>query len=199
MSKKQRIGLLGGTFDPIHFGHIIIAESTIINLNLDIIYFIPAFRHAIKSGDKISPSEVRYSMLNMAIQNYPYFKISRIELDRNEISYTIDTLKSFKTYENLPESELFYIIGLDNLHELHLWKEPEQIMKLSTLAVLKRTNVNSQDIFKKYAGKIIEAETPLIDISSTMIRERIREKKPWKSLVPAKVYDYIEKNKLYRE
>ncbi len=199
MSKKQRIGLLGGTFDPIHFGHLIIAESALVNLNLDLIYFVPAFRHAIKPHFKISKSDIRFKLLKLAVEDYPDFKISKIELERDEISYTIDTLKLFKVYENLPEIDLFYIIGLDNLSELHLWKDPEQIMELSTLVALNRPNVNQQDLFKKYAGKIIHANTPLIEISSTMIRKRIRESEPWKSLVPVKVYDYIEKNKLYRK
>jgi len=198
MSSKQRIGLFGGTFDPIHIGHLIVAESILTDLKLDLIFFIPTHKHAIKHQENITSPNVRLGLLKIALNGYPHFQISEIELDRNNVSYTVDTLNQFANYEKLENIDLFNIIGEDNLHEIHLWKNPEQIVKLSTLVVLRRPKIKKTDLSIKYDGNIINADTPLIDISSTMIRERIRNNLPWKSLVLPDVYDYIEKHQLYR-
>jgi len=198
LTKKQRIGLYGGTFDPIHNGHIIVAESVISNLNLDLIYFIPAHIHAFKPAEGILPAKNRLALLKLALKKYPYFRISTIELDSNETSYTIDTIKKFRKYEKLNDSDLFYIIGADNLIELEYWKSPDEIMSLSNLVVLNRPNQSLQEKLEKYKDKIILTDTPLIEISSTIIRERIKKNHHWQSLVPSEVFKYIQKHHLYK-
>lgn len=198
MSNKQRIGLFGGSFDPVHVGHLIVAESVLVNLRLDLIYFIPTKYHAFKRKENITQASTRLKLLEIALKNYSCFKISKVELDREGVSYTVDTLLQFKNYEQLENIELFYIIGEDNLNELHLWKNPDQILKLSKLVVLRRPGSRETELIKKYKDKIIITDTPLIEISSSMIRQRISKNERWKSLVHPEVYNYIKKNHLYK-
>jgi nicotinate-nucleotide adenylyltransferase len=198
MSKINRIGIFGGTFDPIHMGHLIVAESVLNELNLEKIFFIPTHKHALKANEKISPPEIRFEILKIALRGFPYFRISDIELKSDNISFTIDTLKRFKEYENLTDAELFYIIGFDNLAELHLWKEYEKIMHMVQLVVLARPGNNNDQLINQYKENIIIPKSPQIDISSTLIRQRIKENKPWKSMVTPAVYEYIIHHNLYK-
>jgi nicotinate-nucleotide adenylyltransferase len=199
MPEVNKIGLLGGTFDPLHLGHLIIAESVLNNLGLHKIYFIPANKHALKSNQDISASKTRFEMLKLALHDFEYFYIIDIELQSENVSYTIDTLQKIKKYENLPDSELFYIIGYDNLAELHLWKDYEEIIDLVKFVIVGRPgdfNVKIPDNLKE---KFIFPSTPIIDISSTMIRSYIKQNKAWKSLVPNKIYQFIIQNNLYKD
>ena len=198
MPKINKIGLFGGTFDPIHMGHLIVAESVLNKLKLNKIYFIPAHKHALKSNKKISPPEIRFEILKIALRDFPYFSISDIELESDNVSFTIDTLKRFKEYENLSNAELYYIIGFDNLAELHLWKEYEKIMDMVRLVVLTRPGNNDDQLINQYKEKITIPNSPQIDISSTLIRQRIKENNPWKSMVTPAVYEYIIRNNLYK-
>ena len=197
MSEKQKIGLLGGTFDPVHLGHLIIAESVLKELELKKIYFIPTHKHALKSNEKISSVDTRLKLLEIALQDFPHFTISDFELQNDNVSFTIDTLKSIYDYENIPKAELFYIIGYDNLSELHLWKDYEKILDLVQLVVVNRSGKSLEKITKRFKEKLIFSNTPQIDISSTNIRKRIKENKPWKSMVPPEVHQYIIKHNLY--
>src|SRR5210317_541551 len=138
MSKNQKIGLLGGTFDPVHSGHLIIAESVLNELELEKIFFIPAHKHALKSNEKISSPETRLKLLQIALKEYPYFAVSDLELQSDNISFTVDTLKEIGEYENILNAKLFYIIGYDNLNELHLWKDYKKIMDMVQLVVVSR-------------------------------------------------------------
>jgi len=198
MSEFNKIGLLGGTFDPVHLGHLIIAESVLNELNLDKIYFIPAHKHALKSNKKITPPNIRLEMLQIALKDFSYYSASDIELKSDKVSFTIDTLNKICDYENLSNAELFYIIGIDNLTELHLWKDYEKIMEVVQVVVVCRTGIYDEKLIKKYENKLIVAETPEIDISSTMIRKLIKKNRHWKSLVTPSVYQYIITHNLYK-
>jgi nicotinate-nucleotide adenylyltransferase len=198
MSKIQKIGLFGGTFDPVHLGHLIVAESVLNELNLEKIYFIAAHKHALKSNLNITSPDTRLELLETALKDFSYFSISDIELVSENVSYTVDTLRKIREYEKLSNAELFYIIGFDNLNELHLWKDYKKIMELVKLVVLSRPGRYDEKILNTYKDKLIISNSPQIDISSTLIRQRIKENKPWKSLVIPPVYNYITKHKLYK-
>ncbi|MCK5032590.1 MAG: nicotinate-nucleotide adenylyltransferase [Calditrichia bacterium] len=198
MSKIQKIGLFGGTFDPIHIGHLVVAESVLNELSLDNIYFIPAHKHALKSNKKITSPEIRLELLKTALKDFSYFAISDIELKSSNVSFTIDTLKNFKVYEKLSNVELFYIIGFDNLSELHLWKDNEKIMEMAQFVVLIRQGGHDEHLINKYKNRIIVPKSPQIDISSTLIRQRIKENKLWKSMVTPAVQKYIIRHNLYK-
>ena len=197
MSKNQKIGLLGGTFDPVHLGHLIIAESVLNELELEKIFFIPAHKHALKSNEKISSPETRLKLLQIALKEYPYFAVSDFELQSDNISFTVDTLKEIGEYENILNAKLFYIIGYDNLNELHLWKDYKKIMDMVQLVVVSRSGKQNEKFIEQFKDRLIFPDIPRIDISSTIIRERIKENKPWKTMVSSAVYQYITKHNLY--
>lgn len=190
----MKVGVFGGTFDPIHNGHLITAQAVREIRNLDKIIFIPSFIAPHKITVNSSSGEHRLNMLKLAIEDNPYFGYSDFELIKEGVSYTIDTLKYLK--QEYPDIEL--IIGYDNLLEFSTWKNPDEILELTKLVVLKR---NWKDIFEKdkyfYRAEIIN--TPLIEISGTEIRKRIKNDLPVNYLVPDKVIEYICKLNLYKE
>lgn len=191
----QTIGIYGGTFDPIHTGHLITAQSVCEIRKLDKIIFIPSFISPHKT-DRIASSPLhRINMIKLAIKGIPYFDCSDVEIKKNNISYTIDTIQSLKSfYDNI---EL--IIGYDNLITFHTWKEPDKILKLVKLIVLRRKVKESNQLRNKYFDKAVLVETPLIEIYGTDIRERVRYNKSINFLVPQKVMAYIYNHNLYKE
>ena len=199
MTNFKMIGVYGGTFDPIHHAHLILAEWAINELHLDFVYFIPAYIHAFKTNTRLLSADIRYEMINAAIKDFPQFKVSRVEIDRLETSFTVDTLRNLKSYEFFNKSELIYLIGSDNLSEFPLWKNPEEILSLAKIGVFRRWKFEKPSIDCKYKNKIIILDSPLINISSTEIRKRIKENKPYRSLVPEGVFTIIEKRKLYKD
>jgi nicotinate-nucleotide adenylyltransferase len=191
----MKVGVFGGTFDPVHYGHLITAVAVKEMRNLDKIIFIPSFIAPHKT-DRISSSpKHRIEMLKMAIKDIPYFDYSDYEIKKKGVSFTIDTLKFLKNeYEDL---EL--IIGYDNLLDFSNWKDPDEILKLIKLVVLKR-KVQNEPVDKDkfyYSAEIIE--TPTIEISATVIRERVRNNLPVKFLVPDIVMEYINHFNLYED
>lgn len=198
MSKLNKIGLLGGTFDPIHLGHLKIAGFALKKLKLKKIYFIPTYKHALKANEKISSPEIRLDLLKIALAEYPDFDISDIEIRNKRISYTINTVRNFFDYEKLDNAELYYLIGFDILKELHLWRDFEKIFDHAKLVVLSRTGKFETKFVDAYKNKIIFLNSPKIDISSTRIRTCILNKKSWKSMVNPKVFEYITSRNLYK-
>jgi len=196
--KREKIGLFGGTFDPPHNAHLKLAELVAKELTLNSVYFIPSARHPLKSNLRISPVEIRFKMLQKAIENYPIFKSSRIEIDRAEISYTIDTLKNFCKYEKLKDAALHFILGSDNLNEIHLWKDPEAIFQLAKIVVLLRPGSERSPILTKYKDQIKIIELPLYHISSTEIRNKIHTRQSVTDLVPSGVVEIINQYHLYQ-
>lgn len=191
----KTVGIYGGTFDPIHVGHLITAQSVCEIRKLDKIIFIPSFISPHKT-DRISSSpRHRINMLKLAIKDIPYFEYSDIEIKKKEISYTINSVLALKAaYKNI---EL--IIGYDNLITFNTWKEPDKILELVKLVVLRRKVREENFQQNKYFKKAIFIETPLIEIFGTDIRERVKTNRSINFLVPQKVMAYIYKHNLYKE
>ncbi|HKB85358.1 MAG TPA: nicotinate-nucleotide adenylyltransferase [Ignavibacteriaceae bacterium] len=191
----SRAGIYGGTFDPVHNGHLITAQCVRELRSLDKVIFIPNRISPLKQELKVSEPEHRMNMLKLAIKNIPYFDLSDFEIKRKNVSYTIDTLHRIK--QDYEEIEL--IIGADNINTFDRWKSPEEIIELATLLVLKRRTENEPDVHNKFIKDAVLLETPVIDISGTVIRERVRRGLPIDFLVPQDVMKYIYDLKLYKD
>lgn len=202
-SKSNRIGIMGGTFDPIHYGHLVAAEVVRAEFGLDKVIFIPAGRPPHKQSQSITGSEHRYCMTVLATSSNPDFEVSRIEVDKNELTYTINTVKDLKRIYG-ENSEIYFITGADAVLELLTWYKIRELLTLCKFIAVTRPGFDKRDleqkvaeITSKYDGEIICIEVPLLAISSTDIRERHRNGKPIKYLLPEAVEEYIEKNQLY--
>lgn len=198
MSDIKKIGLFGGTFDPPHIAHINLINTVIKKLNLHTVYFIPTAKHPLKENTKITSVEIRCEMLEAALNNYPEFRLSKIEIDRPAISFTIDTIKNFCRYEKISNATLFFILGSDNINEFHLWKDPEQIFKLAKIVVLRRPGSEESPVIDKYKNRIILMDLPLIPVSSTDLRHKIGNGQDYHNLIPCGVAEIIDKYNLYR-
>jgi len=188
-----KVGIFGGTFDPIHLGHLITAQSVKEIRNLDKIIFIPAYISPHKTDAKPSSPEDRLKMIKIAVDGIPFFDCSDIEVNKGGISYTIDTLRELKKYYDKIE----FIIGYDNIFTFHTWKEPDEIFKLADVIVLKRKSSHPPQFEDKYFRQAIFVQTRGIEISATDIRERVKSGMPINFLVPPKVMEYIYNHKLY--
>ncbi|MGE5458468.1 MAG: nicotinate-nucleotide adenylyltransferase [Methanococcaceae archaeon] len=187
------IGVLGGTFDPIHFGHLITAQDLLEKRGLDKIIFIPCYISPHKTENVNSQASHRLNMTRLAISGYPGFECSSFEIDNGGVSFSIDTLRELKK----TEKNIELIIGYDNLAKFYTWKEPDEILKLAKLVVMERsTHISDieEDRFYRAAEFV---KTPNIEISATKIRERVRNGLPIDFLVPQAVRQYIFDNKLY--
>ncbi len=192
---RQRIGLMGGTFDPVHHGHLIVAEWLSAVFNIDQTFFIPTHHHPFDKRENITPARHRLAMLSRAIAPFPGFQISEYELNRPTVSFTIDTLSHFR--EKFPGSDLYLFMGRDNLESFLKWKEPFKILEMAYLAVYSRPNHNQPVPELENHPKILLIDRPVIDISSSHIRHRIRKNLPYRSLVPQRVFEYITNHHLY--
>jgi nicotinate-nucleotide adenylyltransferase len=195
---KQRYGILGGTFDPIHIGHLIAAQSSQEALNLDRVLFLPSAHPPHKRTASVSPYDIRRKMVELAIQGNPLFELSDLEAQRPDTSYTIRTLKDLRR-DYPPEAfDLFLLIGGDSLVEFDTWRDPEAIFAEIAVAVFARPGYDvsaAPEIFRQKAQWI---SMPLIDISSSGIRERVASNRSIRYMVPEKVEEFIYKNGLYK-
>lgn len=193
----KRTGIFGGTFNPVHAGHLINLEFVRDQLQLDRILLIPAKEPVHKTiNDSITPSQ-RLDMLKLAIEGNPYFEASSLEITRSEPSYTLYTINDMK--EIYPEDEFFLIIGSDSFNELDTWKSYAEILKIVNIAVMKRPG--DPELRKDLVAlsfNVIIIENPEIEISSTMIRERVKLGKSIRYLVPEPVINYIDSRGLYK-
>ena len=190
----SRVGIFGGTFDPIHNGHLITAQSVREIRGLDKIIFIPSFVSPHKTDIKSADPEHRLAMIKLAIKDISFFESSDIEIKKSGISYTVETLEAIKKI--YPDLEL--IVGYDNIFAIHTWKNPDRIFELAKVLVLKRKSSLPPVFEDKYFHKAIFVQTRGIEISATDIRERVKKGLPIHYLVPEKVEKYIFKNKLYQ-
>jgi nicotinate-nucleotide adenylyltransferase len=205
LQRKRRIGLMGGTFDPIHQGHLVTAEAARSEFSLDKVIFVPSGSPPHKLGLKISSKEQRYLMTVLATAANPYFEVSRVELERPGESYAIDTVRYFKSKMD-HESELFFITGADAIFEIVTWKDVEGLFDRCTFIAATRPGFNldalREKLLKKlsvhHLKKIIPLEVPAMAISSTDIRRRISNNRTVKYLLPEEVENYIYKNNLYK-
>lgn len=188
-----KVGIFGGTFDPIHNGHLITTQSVRELRNLDKIIFVPSFVSPHKPNIKSASPKHRLNMIKLAIEGIDFFDYSEYEIDKGGISYTVDTLQEFKKRYN----ELEFIIGYDNIFTFHTWKNPDEILELAKIIVLKRKSSIPRSFIDKFVKAATFVQTRGIEISATDIRERVKKGMPINFLVPEKVKEYIYKNNLY--
>ena len=186
----RRVGLFGGTFDPVHTGHLVIAESVRELARLDIVIFIPSAVPPHKHYDLMFPAVERYEMLRAAVASNPCFTVSDIELRRSGPSFTIDTIREMKTHYP-GDTELFFIVGRDNLYEIEQWKDPQAIVEECTILAADRDCHSGHAIPSWLEERITTVASPLVNISSTDIRQRIAEQRSIRYLVPDSVCDMI--------
>ena len=200
----MKTGILGGTFDPVHNGHILIAGETFRQLKLDSMIFVPAACSPFKTETCETPAEHRFKMVELAVEGVAGFTASRIELDRPGISYTIDTLEALQAKKSQPD-DLYFITGLDSLRTLSEWKDAGRIITLSRLVTVCRPGYDVRDIDvleQRLPGlreRLILLKGPLVDISSTDIRRRVSAGESIHGLVPERVEAYIQEHQLYRK
>lgn len=193
--KKHRIGLFGGSFNPVHTGHLILADFVLDKLALEKMIFIPTFRTPGKD-ELFFPPEERLDMLNLVVPENPHFEVSDIEIQKKEISYTYFTLEFMKN--KYPDSDLYYIIGMDNFLAFNTWYKYEALLKTATFVVLPRNKqFEPSDLNQNFinSGDFIFLDAPIIDINSTEIRNTLSQQHDIKYLVPDKVYEYLKKNR----
>jgi nicotinate-nucleotide adenylyltransferase len=189
--------IFGGTFDPPHIGHLLIAQTIFEAEEFSKIIFIPAWKSPIKSDFEITPIEHRINMLRIATERNPHFEISKIEFDRRGISYSIDTIAEVKKKEQVSSEELYFLIGSDILKEFNNWKSPEKILDECQVIVALRPGFKPSSIPNWILSNIQFANIPRFEISSSTIRHRWRENKTIRYMVPLPVWKYINKYKLY--
>jgi nicotinate-nucleotide adenylyltransferase len=194
------IGVLGGTFDPIHIGHLIVAEEARIKLGLAKVLFVPAGQPWLKQDRDITPAVHRVEMVRRAIAENPYFKLSTLEVDRPGPSYTVDTLGLLQDQLS-SEASLFFILGRDTLAELPLWKEPRKVIQLCRLVVPPRLGSRDlrhlEEAIPGLLERVIQLDMPVIGISSSEIRQRIARGLSIRYLVPPGVERYITEQGIY--
>ena len=191
-----RIGILGGTFDPVHLGHLIIAQEALAQCCLDRVLFVPSADPPHKNADDVAPAEARSRMVALAVDGQPRFELCRIELERTGKSYTVETLRQLRGKLG-SATEFYLIIGADNAPEMSTWCDPHGVLDLAHVTVMGRPGYLPDEVDRRIAARMRFLESPLIEISSTQIRSRIRTGKPIRYWVPDKVVRYIEAHRLY--
>lgn len=188
----MRIGILGGTFNPIHIGHLILAEEAYFKLKLDKLVFVPAFMPPHKEPEIVINPKHRLEMVKMAIEDNRAFEVSTVEIDAKKKSYSIETLKEFRSVYG-EDSQLFFITGSDSLKDLFSWRDINDIFKLSNFIVASRPGYPLKEVPKEVQTVVI---TP-IEVSSEDIRRRVKEERSIRYLVPENVRKYISAHNLY--
>ncbi|WP_213975099.1 nicotinate-nucleotide adenylyltransferase [Tepidanaerobacter acetatoxydans] len=204
MSNNEKVGIMGGTFDPIHYGHLVTAETARTNFKLDRVIFTPAGRPPHKKGYAVTSSEDRYLMTMLAINNNPFFEISRMEIERPGLTYTVDTLEKF--YNDLGKNvKLYFISGADAVFDILTWKDVDKVLSYCTFIAATRPGYPMEQLNQKlmqirqiYGHQVVPMKVTSLDISSTEIRRRVKEGLSIKYLLPESVETYIRKSGLYR-
>lgn len=200
----MRIGVFGGSFDPVHWGHLTLADCCLRQAGLDRVLFVPTARQPLKPRGPVASNEDRVAMVRLAVADRPEFDLSTIELDRGGVSYTVDTLREIQAEH--PRAELFLLMGADALADFPKWREPAAICALATLLVVRRSGHAAPDLAKltplmstERLGETIAAQVEMPDtpVSSSEIRRLIAAQGDWRPLVPAAVAQYIAERGLY--
>jgi nicotinate-nucleotide adenylyltransferase len=198
----MKFGIMGGTFNPIHFGHLFLAENAYEQIGLDQILFMPSKNPPHKAKPTQVTDQQRVEMIALAIRDNPHFALSTVELERSGYTYTADTLTLLKK-EN-PETEYYFIVGADSLFMMHQWYQPQTIFSLCTVVAAGRDNVDfeklkqqAEFLQQQYQARILLLDMPTIQIASGEIRKRIIEQKSVRYYLPEVVSEYINKNRLY--
>lgn len=190
------IGIFGGTFDPIHTGHLILAERAREELGLEMILFMPAHVPPHKAnGRKIASGAARLEMIRLAIESNPAFRVTELELEREGVSYTVDSMNEI--HRRAPDAELVLLMGSDNARDFVSWRQPERILNLARIGVWERPgSYYWPEVYHDYIPRKISS--PLIEISSTDIRNRVAAGRSIRYMTPDPVRDYIEQHGIYR-
>jgi nicotinate-nucleotide adenylyltransferase len=201
--KGLRIGILGGTFDPIHYAHLIIAQECGYRLQLDQVLIVPAAQPPHKIGRTVSPAHHRLAMAELAAAGNPLLRVSHLEVERQGPSYSVDTVIALRERHGA-EAALFFIIGVDALAEMITWHQPRRLLRLCQLAVVLRPNYTLDleqllPSLPELAESVVPVSTPALEISSTDLRNRVARGEPIKYQVPDAVEDYIREHGLYLE
>ena len=198
----QKIAMFGGTFDPIHNGHIGTALYFQKALSLDKIIFIPTNLPPHKEIKSNTPAEIRMEMCSIAVRDYPFFEVSNLEINRNGCSYTVDTLEALK--DIYQTAEFYLIVGADMFLTITDWKKSDRIFELATICAVPR-NGNNYSVLDQHASELqkqgvksVVADVPLVRVSSTMIREKVKNDENISAFVPQTIQEYIIKNNLYK-
>ena len=201
----MRLGILGGSFDPPHVGHLLIAGDAFELLELTRLVFVPASVQPLKAGQAGASPEHRFEMVKRMVAGDARFEVDRIEIDRAGLSYSVDTLESFAA--RYPDADRFFLVGADAFASFSAWREPERIVRLARLAILRRPGTGSENGPAQAEGHMNDTRVPpdamvlstrLIDVSSTEIRERVRSDRSIRGFVPESVEQYILAQRLYR-
>lgn len=202
VNSRNRAGIFGGTFDPPHMGHLILAAEAHQQLQLDAVYFVLAADPPHKQDRIITPVEDRLAMLALALEGQHYFKISRVEIDRPGPHFALDSIKQFQ--EELPDSDLIYLIGGDSLRDLPTWNSPQELAaRVKTIGVMRRpfTDISLDALIEEIPElekKLEFINTPLLEISSRELRKRVATSGHFRNYLPRAVYEYIIANQLYQ-
>jgi nicotinate-nucleotide adenylyltransferase len=193
----HRLGIMGGTFDPVHMGHLVTAEQARVDVGLDEVVFVPAGAPWQKSGrDHVTPAEHRYLMTVLATAANPNFSVSRIEIDRDGPTYTVETLRALRS--NLDGTELFFITGADAILNILTWKDAAEALELASFVAATRpghdlAKLEEQDV----TAQVIRLDVPALAISSSDVRARFRAGRPVRYLIPKEVEEFARKHGLY--
>jgi nicotinate-nucleotide adenylyltransferase len=198
----MRLGIFGGTFDPIHNGHLVLAEQCREQCQLDAVWFVPSACPPHKLGSAISSPKARCEMIEFAIAGNAYFQLNRMELDRSGISYTVTTLEQI--HAEHPAYELFLLMGADSLRHLSMWSQPQRILELATVVTVNRGGEQSPDksLLQTQLGPSIQSrlksvQMPHLELSAGSIRQRVEQERSIRYLLPRAVEVYITQNGLY--
>ncbi|MBM6699085.1 nicotinate-nucleotide adenylyltransferase [Bifidobacterium pullorum subsp. saeculare] len=194
--EHPRIGIMGGTFDPIHNGHLVAASEVAWVYDLDEVVFVPTGRPVFKLDKQVTNAEDRYLMTVIATASNPKFTVSRVDIDRPGVTYTIDTLRDLRAEH--PDADLYFITGADAVAEIMQWKDAELMWDLAHFVAVTRPGYTSPEGVSLPEGKVDTLEIPALAISSTDVRRRARNDEPVWYLVPDGVVQYIGKHGLYR-
>jgi len=206
LSNVKRLGLMGGTFDPVHLGHLVTAEAALTGFKLDKVLFIPSGQPPHKTQKAVTPKEKRWLMTELAIVANPFFEVSPVEIHRSGFSYSADTVNYFRGVVN-SDCELYFITGADAIMEIITWKKLDELFAGCTLIAATRPGFQQRTmkerledvLIPEYLEKIISIEVPAMAISSTDIRERVADGRSIKYLVPETVEQFIYKQGLYAD
>ena len=203
MTTKKRLGVMGGTFDPIHIGHLVTAQTVAEAFSLERVIFMPAAKPPHKTEQKVTPPLVRLGMVRAAVADNPRFAVSDIEFCREGLSYTVDTIDELKRVYG-DEMELFFIVGADSANDLQKWHNPDELLTKCNFVAASRGGMEwdtsaLQNRFGQLAAKVHFLATPALDISSTNIRDRVRRGLDVRYFVTETVRLFIEREGLYRD
>jgi nicotinate-nucleotide adenylyltransferase len=199
----MKIGVLGGTFDPVHLGHIMMAEEARKSLGLKEVLLVPAGQPMTRSNERITSAEHRLRMLRLAAAGSPHLKVSTIEVERPGPSYTVDTITELRRKYG-SKDEVFFILGWDSLAQLPIWREPARIVSMCILVAVPRPGWPQPDLkalekdILGIAKRVVFLENPRVDISATAIREKVARGESIDHLVPGPVAEYIKEHSLYK-